>query len=150
MVDVREARPDDAGDWLRMRQTLWPEGSANEHGEEIARYFAGGFPRDPWVVLLARDAAGAAVGFAELSVRPYAEGCATSDVAYLEGWYVEAGERGQGVGRALVLAGEEWGRDRGCTEFASDADPDNESSIKAHLALGFADAGLIRCFHKRL
>ena len=38
----------------------------------------------------------------------------------------------------------------GCTELASDAQPDNETSIAAHLALGFSDEGLVRCFSKKL
>jgi RimJ/RimL family protein N-acetyltransferase len=53
-------------------------------------------------------------------------------------------------GRALVAAAEAWGRREGCSEFASDADPNNEASIAAHRALGFADVGLIRCFRKTL
>ena len=44
------------------------------------------------------------VGFAEVSVRPYAEGCRGERVAYLEGWFVAEGARGHGVGRALVEA----------------------------------------------
>jgi hypothetical protein len=36
------------------------------------------------------------------------------------------------------------------TEFASDALADNEESARAHLALGFSDAGRVRCFRKDL
>lgn len=32
----------------------------------------------------------------------------------------------------------------------SDAESDNEASIAAHLALGFSDEGLVRCFSKKL
>ena len=52
--------------------------------------------------------------------------------------------------RVLLRAAEEWGRAQGCTEFASDADPENAISIDAHLALGFEDAGMVRCFRKSL
>ena len=90
------------------------------------------------------------VGVAELSIRPYAESCVTDRVAYLEGWFVEPSTRRRGVGRALVEAAEGRGRAQGCSEFASDAAPDNAVSIRAHRALGFTDAGLIRCFHKKL
>ena len=71
-------------------------------------------------------------------------------VAYLEGWFVLPETRVRGVGRALVLAAEEWGRSQGCREFASDADPHNDVSRAAHCALGFADMGLVRCFRKDL
>jgi len=44
------------------------------------------------------------VGFVEVSLRPYAEGCDTRPVGYLEGGYVAPEWRGQGIGRALVEA----------------------------------------------
>jgi aminoglycoside 6'-N-acetyltransferase I len=71
-------------------------------------------------------------------------------VAYLEGWFVLPEIRKRGVGRALVVAAEEWGRSQGCREFASDADPKNDVSKAAHAALGFVDVGLVRCFRKDL
>jgi aminoglycoside 6'-N-acetyltransferase I len=101
-------------------------------------------------VLVAEGRDGRLLGFTELSIRPYAEGCRTHRVAYLEGWYVCPEARRQGVGKALVAASEEWGRSQGCTEFASDTQPDNEISSSAHRALGFTDLGLVRCFIKRL
>ena len=99
---------------------------------------------------MAESAAGEVVGFCELSIRAYAEGCRSDRVGYLEGWYVAPGERRRGVGRELVAAAERWARDQGCAEFASDAAVDNTASSAAHLALGFSDAGVIRCFRKRL
>lgn len=74
----------------------------------------------------------------------------TNHVAYLEGWFVKPEARGQGVGRALVAAAEAWARDRGCIEFASDAQPESTGSALAHRAVGFADVGLVRCFRKDL
>lgn len=148
-MNVRAAREDDRHAWVRMRGDLWPDGALAEHDAEARQYFRGEFPRGPWQVLVAeRD--GEPVGFAEVSIRPYAEGCVDSRIAYLEGWYVRPDARGTGVGRALVRAAEAWGRERGCREFASDAAPDNEASIAAHRAVGFEDAGLVRCFRKAL
>ncbi len=67
-----------------------------------------------------------------------------------EGWYVSAAHRKSGVGRALIDAVIAWGRSQGCTEMASEATPDNEGSLAAHLAVGFDDAGLVRCFRRDL
>ena len=101
-------------------------------------------------MLLAKSAEHGVIGLAELSIRPYAEGCRTRRVAYLEGWFVLPEARGRGVGQALVLTAEKWGRAQGCTELASDSQPENEFSYAAHRALGFDDVGMVRCFRKDL
>ena len=134
--------------WIDMRSQLWPE-SRDTHQSEVDRFFAGR-ARDPVAALIARDDTGRALGFTELSFRSYAEGCETDNVAFLEGWFVIPDARGRGVGGALIAACEDWARSQGCTEFASDAQPDNHASIAAHLALGFSDEGLVRCFSKKL
>jgi len=132
-----------------MRCDLWPDGSEAEHRAEIDQFFAGQV-REPFATLVALNSSGDAVGFAELSIRSYAEDCATDRVAYLEGWYVVPEARRQGVGTALVHAAEEWARLQGCTEFASDALIDNHVSAAAHRALGFQETVQIRCFRKVL
>jgi aminoglycoside 6'-N-acetyltransferase I len=131
-----------------MRVELWP-GPRDEHAREIAQFFDGHL-RNLLAVLIAHDREARILGFAELSIRPYAEGCTTDRVGYLEGWYVRPEARGRGIGRALVAAAEDWARSQGCSEFASDTQPDNDESVAAHLALGFVDRGLIHCFSKTL
>jgi len=143
---VRPVRPPDAAAWLRMRQDLWPDQSG-AHDADIREFFSGSCAADE---VLVAEHNGALSGFVELSLRAYAEGCETSPVAYLEGWYVSPDARGTGVGRALLNAAEMWGRAQGCTEFASDTEAGNASSADAHRALGFEDVSLVRCFRKRL
>ena len=145
-VTVRSATRDDAPAWIRMREALWPEYAPAWHATEVDKYFAGVLTM-PLEVLVATDD-GRAIGFAELSIRPYAEGCETDRVAFLEGWYVAEEARRHGVGRALIAAAERWAESQGCTEFASDALLDNVASASAHAALGFAETGQIRCFRK--
>jgi len=108
---VRTATPEDATAWLRLRCALWPHRSAAEHREEIDRFFAGQ-AAEPSAVLLAKDGAGGVLGLAELSIRPYAEGCTSDRVGYLEGWFVRPEARRLGVGRALVAAAEQRARAR--------------------------------------
>jgi aminoglycoside 6'-N-acetyltransferase I len=108
MITVRSVSPSDAATLLRMRHALWPEGAATEHHDEIDRFLAGS-AQEPLAILLAEDPAGCALGFAELSIRPYAEGCRNRRVAYLEGWFVVPEARRRGVGRALLKAAKEWG-----------------------------------------
>jgi aminoglycoside 6'-N-acetyltransferase I len=145
-VAVRHAALADAEGLARLRHALWPDGSEADHRREVERFFAGPHAAP---VLVAEERSGL-LGFAELSIRPYAEGCETDRVGFLEGWFVIPEARHRGVGRKLVAAAEAWARSVGCTEFASDAEADNEESAAAHRALGFEDVGLIRCFRKDL
>ena len=138
-----------------MRAALWPDQDQPSLVADVDRFFAD--PRDePGAMLeavLVAEAPGTSpvlVGFAELSRRTYAEGCETSPVAFLEGWYVAPDRRRQGIGRALVVAAEGWARELGCREFASDALADNTVSRDSHQALGFEEVAIIRCFRKEL
>src|SRR5687768_9312051 len=101
---IRSARQTDRECWERMREALWPS-TSGKHAGEIDRYFAGKL-REPIEVLIAFDDRRAALGFIELSIRAYAEGCVTDRVAFVEGWYVEPAARGKGVGAALIGAAE--------------------------------------------
>lgn len=145
---VREALARDAGAWWSMRCALWPDEDADELRREVDAHFAGGV-RHLLAVLVA-EADDGLLGFAELNVRAHAEGCATDRVAFLEGWYVAPGHRRGGVGAALVAAASDWGRARGCTEFASDALHDNTLGLAAHRGVGFVEVEAIRCFRMSL
>ena len=146
---VRRATPGDASQWGALRQTLWPPEEEGEHEREVAAFFAGAL-HDAAEVFLAIDDSGRAVGFAEVSLRSHAEGCLSTPVAYLEGWFVAAAARRSGVGAALIEAVEAWGRSQGCSEMASDTELDNVISQQAHLALGFEEADRVICFRKSL
>ena len=135
-MHVRTYEPADHAEWLRMRRALWPEIAPDAEEADAAEWLA----RPDAVVLVAvrPDGRGLA-GFAELATRPYADGCDTSPVAYLEGWYVDPDARRGGVGAALVRAGEAWARRGGHRELASDALLENTTSQEAHQALGFTE-----------
>ncbi len=147
MSIVRPVTRDDAAAWLRMREALWPEYGESYHPQEVAQYFDGTLDM-PLEVLIAIDAGGNPLGFAELSIRAYAEGCSTNRVAFLEGWYVVPEARRSGIGRSLVQAAEAWAIRQGCTEFASDSLLENTVSAAAHRALGFEEVEQIRCYRK--
>jgi aminoglycoside 6'-N-acetyltransferase I len=99
--------------------------------------------------LACADAA-APIGFIEVSLRAWAEGCRTAPVGYIEGWYVEPEWRRRGAGAALVQAGEAWARLRGCSEMASDAELNNTVSWLAHARLGYQEVERVVSFSKRL
>lgn len=135
--------------WADMRAALWPDEDAAELAHATVKHFAGvKAAEEVWV---AEDVVlGRLLGFLELSLRPYAEGCASSPVPFIEGWYVAGEARHTGVGRALVEAAESWAQMRGYTEMASDALLDNHVSHAAHTSLGFEEVERIVCFRKTL
>lgn len=135
-MEVRPYRPADLAEWLRMRRALWPEIAPETEADDAAQWLA---RRDAVVVVAERPGGDGLAGFAELGARSYADGCETSPVAFLEGWYVDPDVRRRGVGAALLRAGEAWARSAGYRELASDALLENAISHRAHEALGFAE-----------
>lgn len=148
MLVVRPARPDDRAAWLKLRMELWPDEDADLLAEDIEAHLAGREALRQHV-LLAEDGADI-VGMIELSERPYAEGCETSPVAFIEGWCVARTQRGTGVGRALAAAAEDWARAQGHSEIGSDTQLWNEVSQQAHTALGYEEVERIVAFRKAL
>lgn len=147
-VKIARAEPADAADWTAMRTALWPSGGNGAHAADIAQLLA---DAGETINLIAREDDGTALGFAEAALRrDYVNGCKTSPVAFLEGIFVTPEARRQGVARALVAAIEAWAREQGCTEFASDAAPENFASLDMHRALGFAETQRVVFFRKVL
>jgi aminoglycoside 6'-N-acetyltransferase I len=92
-----------------------------------------------WAVFVADRGDDHLGAFLELDQREMADGCATSPVPYIEGWYVDQDLRRMGVGRALVRAAERHAQSAGFTEIASDCVLDNEISRLAHASLGYEE-----------
>ena len=94
---------------------------------------------------------GEAAGFAHCALRgEYTEGVINLPAGYLEAVFVKEKYRRKGFARALVAAAEEWARAKGCTEFASDCESVNATSIAFHNAIGFVEANRIVSFVKKL
>ncbi len=147
MTEIRVIHPEEHTAWLELRLLLWPEDT-----EEELQYDQVRFLRDPAVaaVFVAAQPDGELTGFIETSIRPWAEGCSTAPVGYIEGWFVLEAHRRSGIGRRLVEAAEAWAISKGCTEMGSDAELWNDLSHDAHLALGYTEATRLVCFSKRL
>jgi aminoglycoside 6'-N-acetyltransferase I len=146
LMQIRELSPGDADEWSRMREALWPDATAAQHRAELPDWCG----RPDRVVFVAVREEGGLAGFAEVGLRSVADGCDTSPVGYLEGWYVADDMRRQGIGAALVKAAEVWARRLGCVEFASDVELHNDGSQRAHDALGFEQVSRVVTYRKRL
>lgn len=146
MTEVRMLTDSDRPAWQRLRRSLWPhllevdnERGCKEIVSDPARF-----------AVIVSEQHGELNGFIELSLRQYAEGCDSSPVGFIEGWYVAPEFRGAGIGRRLVRAAEDWARSMRCTEMASDASLDNTLSHDVHRRLGYAEVERLVCFRKDL
>ncbi|HTA37568.1 MAG TPA: GNAT family N-acetyltransferase [Candidatus Acidoferrales bacterium] len=147
---IRPIETRDAAAWAAMRSRLWPFEDAVALADEARAFVEGTGEGIVDAVFLAEDDDALPVGFLELSVRAFSDGCDSAPVPHVEGWFVEEPARHRGLGRALVAAAEAWARERGYTELASDTEIDNEASRLAHGRLGFEEVDRLIKFRKRL
>lgn len=124
---------------------LWPRHTPEELLAEFEQVSGAG-----GVLFLAMEG-DTPVGFAQCRLRhDYVEGTEHSPVGYLEGIYIRPDHRGRGLAGELLAACEDWVKEQGCLEFASDCELDNGDSLAFHLASGFAEANRVICFTKKL
>lgn len=143
---IRRAAHADKDAWVHMRKELWPEAPLDYLYLDVDGLLA-----DPdAAIFVASDSQGRLVGFVEAGLRDRAEACDTSPVGYIEAWYVDPHVRGQKLGRDLIHAAENWAREKGCAEMASDTWLENEAGIQAHVKLGYHEVERLVHFVKRL
>lgn len=143
---VREFRDADWDEWRRMDLALNPDNDSPDSEGEMRAILA----RRDAAVFVAERPDGSVCGYVEVGSRGYADGCYSSPVAYIEGWYVDPDMRRSGYGRALLAAAEVWARQRGYTEIASDTRIDNNVSLEAHQNSGYKVVDRIIQFRKAL
>jgi aminoglycoside 6'-N-acetyltransferase I len=143
-IVIREMRSEDKTAWRDMRAALF--GDDPSLWGDVEGYFTG----SPMIAraFIAED--DGPIGFVELSLRNYAEGCASSPVPFVEGLYVTESTRRRNVGRLLMTAAEDWAKANGFTEIASDTRIDNAASLSAHRSYGFSEVERIVCLRKDL
>jgi aminoglycoside 6'-N-acetyltransferase I len=143
---VREMGPADRAAWARMRAALWPDETAAAHAKGIDAVL--GNPA-MWG-FIAEGADGGPIGFAELAIRPFANGCDAQPVPFVEGIWVDPQLRRQGVGARLIAHVEAFVSARGFGEIGSDTQLDNRPSQAAHRGWGFSETERVVYFRKRL
>jgi aminoglycoside 6'-N-acetyltransferase I len=141
---VRPVTEKDFSEWFRLRKLLWDESSDDEHRTEMHGIFD---HTETQLVLIVELNSGKLIGFLEASIRPFVEDCHSDHVGYLEGWFVMPEFRKHGIGRILVQTAENWARQKGCEEMASDSEIGNDLSLQAHLKLGYEETS--RLVHLR-
>lgn len=142
---VRPAERRDLANWAQMRAELWPCSSRQEHLAELEEGFKSTSFRG-WVAL----SDDRCIGFAEAYIRPFANGCDSRPVVFLEGIWVCPDFRRVGVGRALVESVAEWARAQGIYELGSDAELTNTLSQTCHLKWGFEETERVVYYRMKL
>jgi aminoglycoside 6'-N-acetyltransferase I len=143
---IRPIESHDWPHWRRMAQALLPDESPEDYEADMRALQS----RGDAGVFVAERSDGSVCGYVEVGSRPYADGCDTSPVGYIEAWYVDPDVRRSGYGRALLEAAELWARSRGYSEIASDALIDNTVSYEAHIRSGYSEVERIVQFRKSL
>lgn len=144
---IRRTSKTDVREWQKIRKELWPDTSSDDHRAEISEILtspgrAAGF--------VSSSGDGSIDGFLEATLREFVDGCTSSPVGYIEGWYVVKPSRRKGIGARLVRAAEQWASSKGAKEMASDTESTNRKSQRAHTALGYRPVQRVVIFAKRL
>jgi aminoglycoside 6'-N-acetyltransferase I len=157
-IHIRLASLSDRSTLAALFHALWPEGLVEEHFRELEAILSGNPPGTlPLVVFVAEANVSSAVqdksllGFLEVGLRSHADHCDPArPVGYIEGWYVTDAHRNRGIGKQLLAAAEDWARNNGCTEMASDTQLGNERSQRVHQSLGYKIVERAILFRKAL
>lgn len=143
---IKKAEKCDLESAVNLALALWESSSVNALTDEFTEIIS----NDSTEIFLKYED-GEPIGLAQCSLRhDYVEGTESSPVGYLEGIYVKEKFRNRGYAKELLRVCEGWAKDKGCREFASDCEIDNENSILFHKAVKFAEANRIICFSKKL
>ena len=145
-LEICKAEAKDALEVAKLAIKMWEDNVLEELAAELGEIISSS---EAAVFLGTVD--GQAIGFAQCQLRhDYVEGTETSPVGYLEGIFIEEAYRRKGFAKQLLAACENWAKEQGCMEFASDCELTNTESLKFHLGLGFEEANRVICFTKSL
>ena len=143
---IKKAGTDDLETLAKLAAMMWQNHSIHELIDEFSEIMTNGKSQ-----CFLKYEHGLPIGFAQCQLRcDYVEGTRTSPGGYLEGIFVKEDYRNKGYGRELLSACEAWTKARGCHEFASDCEIENEKSFHFHKAMNFAEVNRIICFTKKL
>lgn len=84
-MNIREYRDADWSEWLRLSAALFPHHSTADLANGMREFRA----RSDADVFVAERGDGSLAGFVEVGARPYADGCESSPVGYIEAWFVD-------------------------------------------------------------
>lgn len=143
---IKNAEKKDTSVLAHMAVKMWQDSSVLELEEEFKEII-----HNDNAVIFIKIVDEKPIGFAQCQLRfDYVEGTQSSPVGYLEGIFILEEYRHKGYAKELLMACEQWAKEKNCSEFASDCELDNHNSYKFHTAVGFTEANRIICFKKHI
>lgn len=143
---IKQATQKEAMSLAKLAIQMWEDNKIEELAEHFEKLAA-----NEEAACFLKYVADTAVGFAQCQLRhDYVEGTETSPVGYLEGILVEETYRHKGYAKELLRECEQWAKSKGCSEFASDCELENEESLRFHMAMQFEEANRVICFRKSI
>jgi len=145
---IRKAAKEDVICIAEMAIMMWDCHSVEELAEEFVAILDN---EECAIYLIFDNIDDMPIGFAQCGLRhDYVEGTESSPVGYLEGIFIREGYRKKGYAKDLLAECENWAKEKGCSEFASDCELTNSVSLAFHINMGFTEANRIICFAKRI
>jgi len=131
-------------EWTNMALKLFPESTFEE---EFALNKAILTLENEIGVLYQQD--NAYIGYMHLSIRnDYVNGTDTSPVVFVEAIYVMPNYRKKGIASAFINYAENYAKEKGITQLASDCLIENQLSETFHKCCGFIEKERVICFVK--
>ena len=145
-IMIYKASLNDINIVAKMVNIMWSNHTLDELKKEFKKIIA-----SENSVVFIKYKEGQPIGFAQCQLRhDYVEGTKESPVGYLEGIFIKEEYRNRGYAKELLKTCEQWSLEKGCTEFASDCELINDTSLKFLLNMGFKEVNRIICFTKKL
>jgi len=140
---IKEIQPCDLNVWVELQHELWPTHSIADLIEDCNKILTDKLQKS-WLFIDNNSP----IGFIDLSIKKKAIGCKSGKIGYVEGWYVKPDYQRKGFGQQLYEVAENWAKNQGCKEMASDTTQDYPYSPRAHEIAGFKVARVATHFNK--
>lgn len=142
--NIKIADENDLKEWTDLALLLFPDSSFDE---EFAFHKDSLTSEKELGLLYKKD--NQYVGFMNLSIRhDYVNGTDTSPVVFVEALYILPDYRQQGIGREFIEYAENYAKQKGIAQLASDCLIDNSLSEIFHKNCGFVEKERVICFVK--
>lgn len=136
-------------DWVKLTHMLFPDENYGEFKKTYMDYLNNIGKQREIGYLFQKDNKN--VAFMNISIRnDYVNGCDTSPVVFIESIYVLPEYRKMGIARELIKTAEEFAKEKGILQIASDCLIDNIDSELFHKSCGFKETERVIYFVKNV